>query len=123
MNTPSGQSQFMLLLHQPHGGGPGPTPEELQHIMGRFNEWMSGLRAKGLVIGTNGLDTAGAVLRGPRGASMTDGPYSETKEIVGGYLMISADSLSHAIELARDCPGLDYRMTVEVRPIKVRCDS
>ena len=88
--------------------------------MGRFNEWMSGLRAKGLVIGTNGLDVAGAVLRGPRGASVTDGPYLESKEIVGGYVIIKADSLSHAIELARDCPGLDYQLAVEVRPLRAR---
>ena len=120
MTTLPEQSEFMLLLHQPHGGGPGPTQEQLKQIMGRFNEWMSGMRAKGLVVGTNGLDVTGAVLRGPRGASMTDGPYSETKEIVGGYVVIKAANLNEAIELARDCPGLDYRMAVEVRPIKAR---
>ena len=112
----------MLLLHQPHAGGPGPTPDQLRHIMGRFAEWMSGMREKGLVVTTNGLDTSGAVLRGPRGASTTDGPYAETKEIVGGYVLIKADSLKHAIELARECPGLDYQMAVEVRPIKPKTD-
>ena len=122
MTTSSDQAQFMLLLHQPNGGGPGPTPEELRHIMGRFTEWMSGMRAKGLVVATNGLDTTGRVLRGPRGASMTDGPHSETKEIVGGYVLVKADTFDQAIEMARDCPGLDYGMAVEVRPIKTRCD-
>jgi hypothetical protein len=122
MHQQSNQSQFMFLLHQPHNGGSGPTPEQLRHIMARFDEWMSGLRAKGLVIGTSGLDVAGTVLRGPRGASVTDGPYLESKEIVGGYVIIKADGLSHAIELARDCPGLDYQLTVEVRPLRARLE-
>ncbi len=110
----------MLLLHQPHGGGPGLRLEQLRHIMARFNDCISAMSAKGLVLGTNGLDIAGAVLRGPRGASVTDGPYLESKEIVGGYVLIKADNLSRAIELARDCPGLDYQLAVEVRPIRAR---
>jgi hypothetical protein len=58
------------------------------------------------------------VLRGSRGLSTTDGPFAESKEIVGGYVLVQASSLSEAIEMARDCPGLDYRMTVEVRPVR-----
>ena len=123
MNSPSSPSQFLLLLRQPHGDGPGPTPEEMRHIMSRFTAWMEGLSAKGMVAGTNGLESTGMVLRGPRGASVTDGPYAEAKEIVGGYVLINADSLDHAIEAARDCPGLEYRLTVEVRPVKQRSES
>ena len=118
MTTQSNKSQFLLLLRQPHAG-PHPTPEEMQQIMGRFMEWMQGMSAKGIVAGTNGLEDTGKVLRGSRGASVTDGPYAESKEVVGGYVLISADSLSHAVEIARDCPGLDYRMAVEVRPVKL----
>lgn len=102
----------MLLFRQPHSG-PGPTPEELRQIMGRFTEWMSRIN----VIGTHGLEPTGTVLRGPRGASIMEGPFCETKEIVGGYVIITADTLNTAIEIARDCPGLDYRMAVEVRPV------
>jgi len=118
MTTQSNKSQFLLLLRQPHAG-PHPTPEEMQQIMGRFMEWMQGMSAKGIVAGTNGLEDTGKVLRGSRGASVTDGPFAESKEVVGGYVLISADSLSHAVEIARDCPGLDYRMAVEVRPVKL----
>ena len=110
------QSQFMLLLRQPHPG-PGPTPDELRQIMGRFAQWMANMSAKGIVVGNNGLENTGKTLRGPRGASVTDGPYSETKEIVGGYIIITAKDLNHAVEIARDCPGLEYRLAVEVRPI------
>jgi hypothetical protein len=112
----SNPSQFLLLIRQPQTG-PGPTPEELSQIMDRFGEWMVGMSAKGIVVGNNGLENSGKTLRGPRGASLTDGPYCETKEVVGGYVLITADDLNHAVEIARDCPGLDYRLAVEVRPV------
>lgn len=115
--TPS--SQFLLLLHQPNTG-PGPTSEELKAIMARFGTWMTGLSAKGIVAGTNGLEPTGKILRGPCGAVITDGPYAEAKEIVGGYILINASSLDEAVEIARGCPGLDYRLAVEVRPVKRR---
>lgn len=110
-------SQFLLLLRQPNTG-PGPTPEELQAIMARFGTWMAGLSAKGIVAGTNGLEPTGKILREPGGAVVTDGPYAETKEIVGGYILINAASLDDAVEIAQGCPGLDYRLAVEVRPVK-----
>jgi hypothetical protein len=110
-------SQYLLLLHQPNTG-PGPTSDELQRIMARFHTWMEGLRAKDIVAGTNGLESIGKVLREPGGAVTTDGPYAETKEVVGGYILINASSLDEAVAIARGCPGLDYRLAVEVRPVK-----
>lgn len=122
MTATPDKPQFLLLLRQPNAG-PAPTAEEMRLIMGRFTEWMAGLSARGMVVGTNGLETTGTVLRGPRGASTTDGPFTESKEIVGGYVLISADNLDAALEAARDCPGLDYRMAVEVRPVKQRHET
>ena len=54
--------QFLLLLRQPNAG-PAPTAEEMRLIMGRFTEWMASLSARGMVVGTNGLETTGTVLR------------------------------------------------------------
>lgn len=113
--TPS--SQYLLLLLHP-ATGPGPTPAELQRIMARFGTWMEGLYAQGVVAGTNGLEPTGKILREPGGAVITDGPYAETKEIVGGYILINAASLDEAVAIARGCPGLDHRLAVEVRPVK-----
>ncbi len=121
MSTQAKPSQFMLLLRQPQNE-PGPTPEQLRQIMARFTDWMSAMNAKGIVAGNNGLEDTGKTLHGHRGATVTDGPYSETKEIVAGYILINAESLNHAVEIARDCPGLDYRLAVEVRPIRQRPD-
>ena len=118
MNTsPTSLPQFLLLLRQPHEG-PHPSAEEMQHIMSRFGAWMADLSAKGVVIATNGLEDTGTVLRGRRGSSSTDGPFAEAKEIVGGYVLITAGSFEEAVEIVRDCPGLDYRMAVEVRPVR-----
>ncbi len=111
--------QFLLLLRQPNEG-PQPSPEEMQHIMNRFGTWIADLSAKGVVISTNGLEDGGTVLRGRRGSTCTDGPFAEAKEIIGGYVLITAASFVAAVETGRDCPGLDYRMTVEVRPVKER---
>ncbi len=82
--------------------------------------WMKSMSDKGMVVATNGLAHTGKVLRGPRGAAavVSDGPYPESKEIVGGYVLITAASLEEAVAAARECPGLDYPMAVEVRPVQ-----
>jgi hypothetical protein len=110
--------QYLLLLRQPHG--PVPTPEELGKIMARFDLWMKKLSERGMVLGTNGLGLTGTVLRGPGGRSVNDGPFVESKEIIGGYVLITAGTYEEALEAARDCPGLDYGMAVEVRPVVPR---
>ncbi len=114
MTTQSEKPEFMLLLRQPHTG-PHPSPQEMERIMARFTQWMDGMSAKNLVVGTSGLEVTGKVLRGPRGTTLTDGPYAEGAEIVGGYVIVKAEDENAAVELARDCPGLDYRMVVEVK--------
>ena len=118
MTSQPQKPQFLLLLRQPPGGT--PPSEELKKIMERFGVWMKTMSDKGMVLGTNGLESTGTVLRGPRGASATDGPSIDAKEIVGGYVLITADGMQEAIEAARDCPGLGYAMAVEVRPVRAR---
>ena len=116
MNPKAQKSDFMLLLRQPNTG-PHPGADEMEKIMARFTIWMT---AKGIVLGTAGLEVAGKVLRRSGEVIVTDGPYPEATEIVGGYVLITATDLDAAAEIARSCPGLDYRMVVEVRPLKHR---
>jgi len=119
MNSSPPKSQFLLILRQPPGGA--PPADALKKIMAEFHGWMEAMKAKDMVLGTNGLAPAGGkVLRGPKGLSVTDGPYAEAKEIVGGYVLIAADSLEAAVEAARGCPGLNYQMSVEVRAVMAR---
>lgn len=74
----------------------------------------------GRLTGSNKLtDGAGRVLRGKSPMRVTDGPYTEGKEVLGGYYMFEAESYEHAIELTRDHPQLEFGGIVEVREIQV----
>lgn len=117
MSNPSQKSQFLLLFRHSQEG-PDPTPEEMQAIMGRWMDWMKGMGAKGVFAGANRLQESGKVLRGPRGKSVTDGPFAEAKEVIGGYVMVTATNYDQAVELARGCPGLDMGTIVEVREVE-----
>ena len=116
MTTSSTKSQFLFVFRSPQDQ-PDPTPEEMQKIFGSWMAWVKNLKDKGVYVAGQPLEEAGKVLRGPRGKSLTDGPFVESKEIVGGYLIVLADSLEAATTIARDCPGLAFGGTVEVRPI------
>jgi hypothetical protein len=123
MKTSHERRAHLILLNYPSDATP-PTPDEMKTIMARFNTWMDGLHNHGRVSGTNGLELTGKILRGPIGETViTDGPFAEGKEVVGGYVLLNPCTLDEAVAAARDCPGLDYRMSVEVRPVKIRPGS
>jgi hypothetical protein len=107
----------VLLMQYPEGATP-PSAKEMKTIMTRFAAWMEGLTQEGRVAATNGLELTGKILRGPIGETViTDGPYAEGKEVVGGYVLLNPCTLKEAVAAAKKCPGLDYRMIVEVRPV------
>ncbi len=117
MTTQSKKSQFLLLFRHSQEG-PDPTPAEMEKMFGRWMDWMKGMNTKGVFAGANRLQETGKVLRGPGGKAVTDGPFAESKEIVGGYVMVTADSYAQAVEIARGCPGLDMGTVVEVREVE-----
>ena len=106
------KSQFLFLFRHPQSD-PDRTPEEMQQIFGKWMAWMKAMKAKGQFVGGDRLEDEGKVVRSVRGASVTDGPFAEAKEILGGYVIVEADNLSQAAEIAKGCPGLDYQTTVE----------
>lgn len=111
-------SQFMYLFR---GGNPDwskADPAAIQANMQKWVAWMKDLGAKGHFGGAGEpLDRTGKVVRG-KAKNVTDGPYAEAKDIVGGYLIVEAKDLSEATELSRGCPILDEDGTVEVRAIQ-----
>lgn len=117
MSNTAQKPQFLLLFRH-EMEGPDPSPEEMQQIFGRWMEWMKGMGARGEFAGANRLEDTGKVLTGPKGSTVTDGPYIEAKEVVGGYVIVSADNIDQAVEIARGCPGLDTETIVEVRPVE-----
>ena len=95
------------------------SPEAMQEHMGKWTEWMNGLGVSGHLIGGQPLQAEGKLVSGNgRAELVTDGPYAEGKEIVGGYLLIKAENIEEATELSKGCPIFEHNGTVEVRPIQ-----
>ena len=115
-------ARFMLLLHDDPARFLAMPPEDLQQVMKKYRAWRDKLLAARLLHGADKLrDEPGKIVRRKRGElHVTDGPYSETKELLGGYFIIEADSYEQAIERSRDCPHLEYDGTIEIREVEVR---
>jgi len=98
---------------QPGGKREKPSPAQMQEMYAVFNAWKDKLREN--IVDIGGRLGGGKVVTS-EGA--TDGPFVEAKEIVGGFMIISAASLEEAMQVARECPGvLMPGSSVEVREI------
>ena len=92
------------------------SPEVARQSMAKWTAWLDGMKQAGhLVDAGRALDGAGRLVRG---RAMTDGPFVETKELVGGFSLIEARDLDEAARLALDCPILEGGGAVEVRPVR-----
>ena len=93
------------------------TPERAQQSMQRWMKWMADLEAKGhLKDRGQPLEGTGKVVRGQK--SVVDGPYTEAKDLVGGFTIVQAKDIDQAVELSYGCPILDGPgNSVEVRPV------
>lgn len=109
---------FMLLFRN---AGPEShahlTAAEREQLTQRWNDWYESLAAAGKVQHGRPLELGGRVVSGPQGERVTDGPYAEAKEVVGGYFFLSVADLEEATRIAQQCPGLAIGLTVEVRPV------
>lgn len=93
-----------------------PSPEALQAEMKLWENWIGGIAAQGKFNSSEALDFTGKTLMGD--GTVTDGPYTELKEIIGGYILLKANDWEDAVELAKGCPVLtDPGGKVEIRPI------
>ena len=89
--------------------------------MDKTMAWFKGLSERGKVKGAQPLGMHGRTISGPNGQLVVDGPFAESKEAVGGYLVLQADNFDEAVEIAQSMPTLEYGVTVEVRPILAEC--
>jgi len=105
---------FLLVYRMDYNNMPVPTPEQTQAMTKRWIDWIGGIAEKGnLVDRGNRLENTGKVVK-PNNI-VTNGPFTEIKESLGGYSMIKADSYEAAVEIAKGCPGLSLGGSVEVR--------
>jgi len=107
-------SEFLFLYR---GGETDRSPERMQQTMQKWMSWLKELGEKGHIKDQGQpLERAGKLVKG-RQKSVTDGPFAEAKDIVGGYTLIEARDLGQAVELSKGCPILEADGTVEVRPV------
>ena len=94
------------------------SPEQAQQNVQQWLAWFKALGAAGhLKDPGHPLERTGAVVTG-RQKIVTDGPYAEAKDLVGGYIIVEARDLAHAAELSKGCPILDVGGSVEIRPVQ-----
>jgi hypothetical protein len=111
--------QYFLFLYESPGLAPEISPENMQQIIARYIAWREEVAAKGHMLGGNKLrDGEGRVMRAGEGkVSVTDGPFAEAKEVIGGFFHIQAGSYDQAVEIASTCPHLEFG-TIEVREVE-----
>ena len=92
-----------------------PSPEQMQEGIKQWQHWIGGIVAQERFVATDALGFQGKLINAD--GMITDGPYTEVKEIIGGYIVVKAESLDEAVSLADGCPIFNIGGTVEVRDI------
>jgi len=109
--------KYMFLFRGGDAARAASSPEEMQAHMQKWNSWFKALGDRGQFLGGEPLDATGKVLRGAK-KSLSDGPFAEAKDLVGGYALVTAKSVDDAVEIARGCPIFDHDGLLEVRPVR-----
>jgi hypothetical protein len=113
-------SEFVLLYrssNEAHREAMG-SPERAKQTMARWNAWFENMKEKGQLKNLGlPLDRSSGKVLGAQKKTVTDGPYVESKEVLGGFSIIEAPDLDRAARIALGCPILDMGGSVEVRPV------
>jgi len=110
-------NEFVFLYR---GGEARRSPERAQQTMQKWMAWFKELAEKGHIKDRGQpLERSGKLVKGKKKA-VTDGPFTEAKDLVGGYSLVEASDLDQAVELSKGCPILEVDGTVEVRPVMKR---
>ena len=105
--------EFMMLFRHVPDPSYVPSQEDIQNEIKKWQDWIGGIAGQGKFDSTNQLGYEGKVVKAD--GTITDGPYAEVKEIIGGYIIVKAESEEEAVEMAKGCPVLDTGGHVEVR--------
>jgi hypothetical protein len=95
------------------------SAEQVQEVIDQSKEWYGKLAAAGKVKASQALAREGATVSHAR--VFSDGPFAESKEAIGGYLLLEAESLDEAIAVAKGNPSLRHGTTIDVRPLSDQC--
>ena len=108
---------YMLLLHEEPMDYSQFSAEEIEAVIGEYVAWRHKVEADGKYVGGEKLKDSGGKRLAGYGAEfrVTDGPYTEAKEVIGGYFTISADNFDEAVKIAEGCPHLKFGGRIELR--------
>ncbi len=120
MNTQDSDPKYLLVFRNTDWHK-GLSPEQMQQVATAWMDWFRRLSEEGKVVAGNPLGPEGRVLSQSNGRIVVDGPFVETKETIGGYFLLRADTMDEATAVSRQCPGLPYGALVEVRPVLAQC--
>jgi hypothetical protein len=105
-----------LLLFRGNVWDRGLSPAQHQKVVSDWMAWFERLKAEGKCAGGHPLEDEGKVISGKQ-RTVADGPFAESKEAIAGYFFLTVADEKEAIEIGKQCPGLDYGSIVEVRPV------
>ncbi|MGD9588953.1 MAG: YciI family protein [Pyrinomonadaceae bacterium] len=111
---------YLMLLHEAPADFSQFSAEQIQGVIQEYIDWRHRIEAEGKFVGGEKLkDEGGKHLAGANGSMrVTDGPYTEAKEVIGGFFMISAANYDEAVDTASGCPHLKYGGRIELREIE-----
>ena len=117
MNAETKKSDY-LLLFRGNTWENGLAAEELKRVVTDWYAWYQRLAAEGKCLGGLPLLDQGKLISGKHGRTVADGPFAESKETIAGYFHLRVANEAEAIQIAQQCPGLEYEgCVVEVRPV------
>jgi hypothetical protein len=120
MNPQNPTDEYLLLIRGTHWNH-GLSPAELQRVMTDFYAWADGLTQRGVNRGAQPLVESGKLVSGPKGATVTDGAFAESKEAIAGYFRLVVANMDEAVRIAQACPVLAYGAQIELRPVADLC--
>lgn len=120
MSTPNNNHGYMLIFRGTDWYK-GLSPEQMQQVFGQWMNWFNRLKDEGTAIAGNPLENEGRIVSGKNGRVVSDGPFAEAKETIGGYFLLAVNSMDEAVTIAQQCPGLPHGIRVEVRPVAPEC--
>jgi hypothetical protein len=107
-------AKFLYVYHEPFPPPAPPSPEDMQAFMRMWGEWFQKF-GSAILDGGDGLKPTGKVLKA--GGVVSDGPYVEAKEVVGGYTVVQADDYDGALVMARENPIAQFGGVIEIREL------
>ena len=109
--------KFMFIFQGGMASANQQSPEQIQSHMGKWMAWIDKLSKEEKYVAGEPLLPGGKLISGSGGKTAIDGPYTEGKEVVGGFFIIKADDINEAVAISKDYPGFEFGGTVQVREV------